>query len=146
MRSKRKRNVHGEKDGSHSKRQKILAQHPGAASVVRSALLRQFYPQVLSLKEYMLARLPSQSKVRRKKIRDVVSKNSDDEFAHFLEQTLIGVNHDRSKKANDRWQDWNTFSQKTDESISTLANLTGLSKFSQSEVRMDSFSYTIDEN
>lgn len=82
----------------------------------------------------MLSKLPTQSKVRRKKIRDVVSKHPDEEFARFLEHTLIGVNHPRAEKVHDRWQHWHSFSQRTDESISTMANLTGRSKFSQSEV------------
>lgn len=141
MAGKRKRKSHGNRGGGCQKRQKIALNTEGNGPVVKSALLVQFYPQVLTLRQYLLSRLPANSKVRKKKIRNVGKNSSpnhteeDERFCSFLDQTLVGVTKRTEVLQDERWKQWNTFSQRADESASTLANLTGVGTFSQSEVR-----------
>ncbi|TVY53989.1 Telomerase reverse transcriptase, partial [Lachnellula suecica] len=107
--------------------------------IIKQALLAQYYPQVLTLREYLLQRLPNASKIRRKKISSVgrhpAPENAELEqwLAAFLDQTLIGVSVCKEVSREERWKQWTTFSQRADESASTL-NLSSPGVFSQSEL------------
>jgi hypothetical protein len=121
------------------KRQKIAHTTDAPTNVVRSALLSQLYPQVVSLREYLLLKLPKNSKIRRRKIQGVTTSHDqrDTDFARFLDETLVGVTRDKSSSViTDRWKQWTTFSQRVDVSTSTIQNSTGIGKFSQSEVSL----------
>ncbi|KAI1382064.1 hypothetical protein F4677DRAFT_13815 [Hypoxylon crocopeplum] len=95
------------------------------------AVLNRFYPQVLTLRNYVLSRLPSTSKVRRKKVTAVgrVAKApglpiSDVErsLGALLDSTLIGIPKEPETLEEDRLKGWQTFSQKGDESYVTLSD------------------------
>jgi telomerase reverse transcriptase len=107
---------------------------------VKTAVLAQYYPRVVSLREYLLSKLPSTSKIRRKKIQ-TVGRNIGGEsceryqvLAEVLDTTLVGVLRDGESSREERWQQWTSFSQKADISVSTLANTTGIGLFSQPDV------------
>jgi telomerase reverse transcriptase len=135
MASKRKRSRPNHIGGGQ-KRQKISDTSKSKESVVKEALLAQFYPQVLSLREYLLSKLRPSSKVRRRKILSFGKKadsETDQKLSNFLDQTLIGVTKHNGVSQEERWQQWTTFSQKADDSTS-FANSSGAGLFSQSEV------------
>lgn len=140
MAGKRKRKRSGNVDEGDQKRQKIALDSQGNDPVIKSAVLRQFYPQVLSLRQYLLSKLPANSKVRMKKIRNVGKKPSlgreveDKSFSDFLDHTLVGITKETDGPHNERWKQWTTFSQRAEESASTLVDLSGLGAFSQCEV------------
>lgn len=112
----------------------------GKEPVVKQALLAQYYPQVLTLREYLLSKLPAASKIRRRKILSIGRKarlegGKDNElFGEFLDNCLIGLLKYGKVSAEERQQQWTLFSQRADTSNSTFANVTGISIFSQSEV------------
>ena len=141
MGAKRRKSRTGKGDENDQKRQKLKGNTFVKEPVVKRALLAQYYCPVLTLREYLLSKLPSTSKVRRKKIRSCGCKSQrgvgedERELSSFLDQTLVGVSrHDLS--ADNRRQQWTAFSQRADESVSTLSNLSGIGQFSQSEVRL----------
>lgn len=141
MTGKRKRNRPGQGSKHDGKRQRVTgAFHShGKDPVVKDALLAQYYPNVLSLRHYLAAKLPSASKIRRKKIltvgRDVGPGTSDRDraLAHALDQTLVGVSKYGCVSQEERWKQWTSFSQKVDTSISAF-DISGVGLFSQSDV------------
>jgi hypothetical protein len=145
MRGKRKRDRGSKEAAEFSKRQKVTGSLRGSEPPVKDALLAQYYPSVLSLRGYLLSKLPKTSKIRKKKILGVGRRKSaetgdsqddtDDErvLADFLDRTLVGVStYEISQE--DRAEGWNTFSQRGDTSISTIGNLSGGGLFCQSDV------------
>lgn len=57
--------------------------------------------------------------------------------AALLDDALVGVSAESSSRdvpADNRWEQWTTFSQKVDESYVTLSDGVAGSKFSQAEV------------
>lgn len=96
------------------------------------AVLSQYYSQVLTLRHYVLSRLPPTSRLRRKKVTaiGIVDKTpgpptlSDIEHSLgvLLDNTLIGVPKESKTLEDDRVEGWKTFSQKGDESYVTLSN------------------------
>ncbi|EPE28186.1 hypothetical protein GLAREA_04977 [Glarea lozoyensis ATCC 20868] len=128
--------------GSSEKRQKISNPTKTIASrdsVVKQALLSQFYPEVLTLREYLLSRLPTTSKIRRKKVLYVGTVKDSEACANsslstFLDRTLVGATKSKDAKREDRWRHWAAFSQRVDDSISTLIDLNSIGKFSQSDI------------
>ena len=138
-RKKRNRSAH---DGKGNKRQKISGGFNGKDPVVKHAVLAQYYPQVYTLREYLLSKLPATSKARRKKIVSVGQQQQSDGttdgpidgLASFLDSTLIGVLKYKDASPEERLKQWVTFSQRLDTSDSNLTNLSGTG-FSQSEVR-----------
>ena len=145
MTGKRKRHRSGQDSRGDAKRQRVSTSFNGNGKdpVVKNALLAQYYPRVLSLREYLLSKLPLTSKIRRKKILTVGRKpgdrssGRDQALANALDQILIGVSKDSQASQEERWQQWASFSYRADTSASTLANLGGISLFSQSEVCVD---------
>lgn len=139
MTGKRKRTRSGRSIGADQKRQKVSANQNSKNPVIKHALLAQYYPQVLSLREYLLSKLPSSSKVRHNKILSVGrrpdSKESEQKLAKYLDQTLVGVLKEYEISPQERWRQWAAFSQIADDSTS-FANLSGIALYSQSEVRV----------
>lgn len=143
MTRKRKRTSSSKRIEGDQKRQKTIANRKAAPSskypIIKHALLAQYYREVLSLREYLLSRLPTTSKVRRKKLlsvgRRLDDKDIEKKLSSFLDSTLIGVLKCNEVSQEERWQQWTTFSQKADDSISCI-NLNGVGVYSQSEVRV----------
>jgi telomerase reverse transcriptase len=136
MVGKRKRPRPNHRVHGAQKRQKISERSNSQDLVVKEAVLAQFYPQVLSLRDFLISKLPANSKVRRKKILSVGKKpdsEADQKLSKHLDQTLVGVSKQVVISQQERWHQWATFSQKADDSVS-FANLTGAGMFSQSEV------------
>jgi telomerase reverse transcriptase len=138
MAGKRKRTRPGIE--SDQKRQRISSNPNGKDPVVKQALLAQYYPQVCSLREYLLFKLPATSRIRRKKILNLGRKQSLDNgkdcsaFSDFLDCTLVGVLKCNDASSEERIQQWTSFSQRANTSDSTFANMSGAGNFSQSEV------------
>jgi telomerase reverse transcriptase len=136
MAGKRKRLRPNRRIEGDQKRQKVSETSNSKEAVVKEALLAQFYPRVSSLREFLISKLPPSSKVRRKKILSVgknADSGADQKLSKFLDQTLVGVSKHKGVLQEERWQQWTTFSQKADDSVS-FANLSGVGLFSQSEV------------
>jgi len=136
MTGKRKRARPKHRAECGPKRQKLSDSSNSKDAVVKQALLAQFYPQVLSLREFLISKLPPSSKIRRKKILSVGKKReseTDQKLSKFLDQTLVGVSKHKGVSQEERLQQWTTFSQRADDSVS-FANTTGVGIFSQSEV------------
>ena len=136
MAGKRKRSRPSHRVEGDQKRQKISETSSSKDAIVKEALLAQFYPQVLSLRDFLISKLPPSSKVRRKKILSVGKKpdsEADQKLSKVLDQTLVGVSKHKEVSQEERRQQWTTFSQKADDSVS-FANATGVGIFSQSEV------------
>jgi hypothetical protein len=137
MAGKRKRNRAGHGNECVNKRQKVYESLNGKDPVVKDALLSQYYPQVFSLREYLISKLPTASKIRRKKILSVGRKSEggkDQNLAEFLDQTLVGVLSHKDVSPEERLQQWTSFSQRNDTSDSNIGNLSGIGQFSMSEV------------
>lgn len=138
MGGKRKRTKHGIE--GDPKRQRIFGNPNGKDPVVKHAVLSQCYPQVFTLRDYLLFKLPATSKARRKKVLNLGRKQSLEDgkdwsaLSTFLDLTLIGVMRNNEGSPKDRIQQWTSFSQKVDTSNSTFANLSGTGNFSQTEV------------
>ncbi|TAQ91363.1 hypothetical protein B7494_g281 [Chlorociboria aeruginascens] len=136
MTGKRKRKRPGRAVEGDVKRQKISASAI-KEPVVKQELLARYYSQVFSLRQYLLSKLPSESKVRRKKITSVGRKHSDGRdgvLAEFLDKTLIGLLPSEETLHEERWKRWNVFTQRGDTSTSTVANPSGVGIYSQSEI------------
>lgn len=123
---------------------------PPPASFARHAVISQYYPSVLSLRQYMLAKLPSSSRIRRKKISTAgrASQSSDGgvneiekSVGRLLDTTLIGLPEQTKSNAEDLWDQWTSFSQRGDESTVTLSNGLAGAAFSQSEVSSIDFGH-----
>jgi hypothetical protein len=138
MAGKRKRNRPGCGGRAESKRQKISGGFNPKNPVIKSAVLAKYYPQVLTLREYLLSKLPASSKIRRRKILSVgtrrVPGGEGDALATHLDETLVGILTHRDISQEVRLQQWNTFSQRIDTSDSNVGNTSGLGGFSQVEV------------
>jgi telomerase reverse transcriptase len=138
MAGKRKRSRTNHRIGSDQEGRKIADHSKNRDSVVKDVdvLLAQFYPQVISLREFLISKLPPSSKIRRKKILSVGKKADseiDQKLSKLLDRTLVGVSKHKGVSQEERWQQWTTFSQKADDSVS-FANQSGVGIFSQSEV------------
>jgi len=127
-----------------NKRLRLSAPKQPNRELVKQALLSQYYPKVLTLREYLLSRLPTYSKVRRKKILAVKrpprhdridqSEHGELSLAEYLDQTLVGV-PEEAQPTDERWKQWTCFSQRADNSESTVRSYDDDVNFSQSEVR-----------
>ncbi|KFY15261.1 hypothetical protein V491_05723 [Pseudogymnoascus sp. VKM F-3775] len=97
-------------------------------NVVQQSLLSQFYPEVLTLREYLLVKLPSNSRVRRKKVlsagrRGLVhddrniptTVNADSILGKFLDSTLVGIPR-HTPQGDQRETRWHSFTNQADAS------------------------------
>jgi hypothetical protein len=114
--------------------------HAGAAG---HRLLSQLYPNLQTLREYVLAKLPASSRLRRKKITSVGLQDhaggktvteAELAVARLLDCTLVGHGGQPDATPDKRWEQWTSFSQKGDESYVTLADGSAGGTYSQSEV------------
>lgn len=106
-------------------------------------LLSQLHPHLQTLREYILARLPASSRLRRKKIASVGLQSEASErsvtevklaLARLLDTTVVAYSAQRGVQHDDRWEKWNSFSQKGDDSHVTLSDGHVGSSFCQTEV------------
>lgn len=127
------------------KRPKLSKKSDTSESAVRHAVLSCYYPQVYTLREYLLSKLPASSKTRRKKINSVrcvggltkvVGENLNGEaaLAHLLDQTLVGILPHEAPSRNQRLREWESFSQRAETSDATNGSSFGEGRCSQSEV------------
>ncbi|QSZ30101.1 hypothetical protein DSL72_004621 [Monilinia vaccinii-corymbosi] len=147
---KRKRSHAGAGPGLKdlNKRQKVAEDFRNKDPPVKQVLLAKYYPRVLCLRDYLLSKLPVSSKVRKKKLLSVGRKTSattedqggdgdggeDRLLGDFLDSTLIGASSNNGLSQEDRLKEWNSFSQRGDLSVSTIANSIGADLYSQSEI------------
>lgn len=132
-----------EQDAGYSnKRLKILGRL-SSGDPVRLAVLSPYYRKVLTLREYLISRLPSSSKVRRKKINSVGhckgshscdKRVEDASLAQYLDSTLVGVLEKNIKSDEDRLKQLYSYSQLADISEPTVHSGLGDGGWSQSEV------------
>ena len=114
---------------------------------VKHALLAQYYSDAQTLRQYALSKLPTSSRIRRRKIASVgLAKTSpekaatEDELAvgELLDSTIVArrrhAEADAEAGHDHRWEQWLGFSQKGDESYVTLSDGLKGSIYSQSEV------------
>lgn len=106
---------------------------------VSHSLLVQYFPFVLTLREYALSRLPSTSRIRRKKISRVGRgqgplSETETRLSHLLDTTLVGAPEIVKDQSDEKWKELVT-SQTGDDSNVTLADVFGNSTYSQVEVR-----------
>ncbi|KAG0650734.1 Telomerase reverse transcriptase [Hyphodiscus hymeniophilus] len=138
MVGKRKRIKHGVE--SEQKRQRISSKSHIKDPIVKHAVLAQCYPQVFTLREYLLYKLPATSKIRRKRILNIGGKQNAGDgkdctaLSTFLDNTLVGLLNSNEVPLQERIQHWTSFSQRLDTSDATFANLSGTGNFSQSEI------------
>jgi telomerase reverse transcriptase len=140
--SKRKRDRGNHKDAPAAKRPtkpSSLGSPTDAVIAVKRDLLEQCYPFVQSLRQYLLAKLPLSSRLRRKKIASLSSTaspaNAETSLGHLLDTTLVATfeQADAAKESPDlRWELWQSFSQK-DDSYVTISD-SSAAVFSQAEV------------
>ncbi|KAG7138103.1 hypothetical protein HYQ46_008379 [Verticillium longisporum] len=116
------------------------------ANPVKHALLRQYYPEIVSLRHYLISKLPSASRLRRKKIASIGSEEPrssvdfrgdlERQLCHLLDTTVVGLQHSQLPAADDnvRREEWTKFSQRGDESYVTLSGGLSDALFSQAEI------------
>lgn len=115
-------------------------------SAVKRHLLTEAYATVLTLREYALHRLPSSSRLRRKKLkllgRGENATNAERKISYFLDSTLIcscnAVTVCQGKDAT--LEQWLSFSQNGDDSRVTISGGTPTAEHTQAEVILASFS------
>lgn len=130
-----------------------VPQHQPKPSPITQTLLSLYYPQILTLRQYALSKLPKSSRIRRKKIAAVgLSSNTPDQETKVLE-TALGLLLDttlvcsrdppdttqtqKKQKPDYRWEQWVSFSQggnKGDESHVTLSDGLKGALYSQSDI------------
>lgn len=95
----------------------------------KHALLGHYFPKISTLREHLIAALPSSSRLRRKKIANLGSTSNTPEgpvddietrLCRLLDTTLVGVDQAPQPTEVDRWEKWTSFSQKGDDSHVTL--------------------------
>jgi hypothetical protein len=147
MTGKRKRRTDHSVEGAN-KRYRLSPGKPLGDGLVRYSLLSHYYMKVLTLREYLLSKLPATSKKRRKKviyvnstcgppsaIGGIVDQHA---LAWHLDQTLVGVSEEAGVYNDERWKQWTSFSQLADYSESTIRSGKGSGDSSLCEVRKNS--------
>ncbi|KAL0939367.1 telomerase reverse transcriptase [Colletotrichum truncatum] len=138
---KRKAHSHGELRQGHPPLKKVKVDRDEA--LVKHSLLQQHYGNVQTLRAYLLSKLPSSSRLRRKKITSVGSsptilaeetKQVESCLSTLLDTTLVCTQHHPKAKLDSRWEQWQSFSQKGDESVMTLSGGLAGATCSQSEI------------
>ncbi|KAI0486254.1 hypothetical protein F4859DRAFT_362594 [Xylaria cf. heliscus] len=108
-------------------------------SQVQHPVLSQYYPQVQSLRDYIITQLPSSSRIRRRRVSAVGIASKPDgtplsdierSIGVLLDSTLIGLSKPTAEEDH-RMEGWKNFSQRGDESSVTLSN--GVAGFVESQ-------------
>ncbi|KAI0418047.1 hypothetical protein F5X98DRAFT_126411 [Xylaria grammica] len=109
-------------------------------SGLQHPVLCQYYPNVQSLREYIITKLPPSSRIRRRKVSAIGLAT---EFLHtplsgverslgfLLDTTFIGHSNPTVEEDGHRMDEWKNFSQRVDESYVTLSN--GVTGFVESQ-------------
>ncbi len=128
MAGKRKRHRPHKADSGPNKRHKT-GKDAAASLEVTHPTLSLYYPHALTLRDYVLSKLPATSKTRRRKIigvgkgKKTGKSNADGEtqdaavadLVKLLDRTLVCRRHDEVKAAANTWaQDFRVFSQRND--------------------------------
>lgn len=91
--AKRKRKTSSVQAGLHHKRAKVHETERNNTNTdshsVAHPLLKQYYREVKTLREYVLHRLPTTSRLRRRRLAELESANVD--FRHLLNHTFVGL-------------------------------------------------------
>jgi telomerase reverse transcriptase len=122
MARKRKCRRQGKAEETANKRCKLSEGKLGNENAVKEYLLSQYYHKVLTLREFLLWRLPSSSKVRRKRVASVGCNGQqsrcvvegeigDTTLGRHLDATLIGVLEQDDAEKGRAIKDWSSFSQ-----------------------------------
>lgn len=121
-------------DGDASRRKKVGGS-PTKLPLHRD-LLDLFYPNCICLRKYVLASLPQTSRLRRRKIESIGTNPErcalEKELSHLLDSTLVCYQQLTPDTADNRWEQWLSFSQKGEDSSVSLT--AGSPIYSQSEV------------
>lgn len=115
-----------------------------AASVVRRDLLEHHYQYVATLREYLLCKLPSPSRLRRRKIAHIGRKDDctpkERALADLLDTTLVGCDIPSQQHDPTLWATWLSFSQRPDDSHVTVSGGLESAMFCQREVCLKNLS------
>ncbi|PHH67919.1 hypothetical protein CDD82_1005 [Ophiocordyceps australis] len=120
---KRKRDV----DASH------VEQANSLESPVGRQVLHDCYANVWTLRDYLLCRLPSSSRLRRKKIA-CLGRHVDQDLAHLLQTTLVCFAEPASETNPTVFKQFLAFSQGTDNASTCSWNLASSPTEAQSEI------------
>jgi telomerase reverse transcriptase len=111
---------------------------------IKHTVLVQYFAKVLTLRDYILQKLPAASRIRKKKLASIglgspSGANSsrieiEQILGSLLDTTLVGVNEQRLHASDTRWEKWTNFSQRGDESHVTLSDDLAGAAHDQSEV------------
>ncbi|KAF3762316.1 hypothetical protein M406DRAFT_332695 [Cryphonectria parasitica EP155] len=116
-----------------------------SADAVKHALLAQYYPTTLTLRQYVLSHLPASSRIRRRKVAAVgTADGSEDDpsgvraqLATLLDTTLVGLaevpRETAKEQSEDRLQQWIEYSQRDDSHV-TLSGGDASATHLQSEI------------
>lgn len=89
---KRKRPVENVSHGREKRHKTSQADRRVFISTISHPVLSHVYPQVLTLRQYVLSKLPGASKGRRRRIQHAGLENDEEkELGHFLDRTLVGM-------------------------------------------------------
>jgi len=111
-------------------------------SKTQHPVLSQFYPHVQTLREYVIAKLPPTSRIRRRKISAMgIANVSPDEpisgversLGVLLDTTFVGLPNLATQEGHGM-EGWKNFSQRGDESYVTLSN--GVAGFTESQAQV----------
>lgn len=99
MARKRKRNESSDRHARPQKARKTSdtkhAGHGVHQGHIHHAVLAAFYPRVLSLRDFLIERLPKSSRVRRRRIASFGRDSTPSPFArHLWDTTLVGILQD----------------------------------------------------
>lgn len=124
-----------------SKRKKDSSQTEGKdRGRIQHPVLSHYYPQIQTLRDYIIAQLPSSSRLRRRKVAAVGvvdnpsgAPQSDVErsLGTLLDTTLVGISTPKTEGDSSSMDGWKNFSQRGDESYVTLSN--GIAGFAESQ-------------
>ncbi|KAG6032710.1 hypothetical protein E4U41_007160 [Claviceps citrina] len=110
-------------------------------SAVERHLLPQAYTTVLTLREYALLKLPSISRLRRKKLtvlgRGDGTTDCERQISHFLDSTLVCSCNAVRPNDDATLEQWLSFSQKGDDSRVTLSGGIPDAANTQAEIMLD---------
>lgn len=129
-----------------TKKVKMIDRSSNAMCIVRDRLLTQYYNSVLTLRQYILLKLPETSKARRKLISSIgrveAKDNAEkqvllDSLSSYLDETLVGEVDGTDLLGVMYQQRWAEFSQKQDNSRSNIDGTSFLDRGAQqSEVSL----------
>ncbi|KAI1262968.1 hypothetical protein F5Y18DRAFT_138184 [Xylariaceae sp. FL1019] len=137
---KRRRSTSNSDPSVQNKRSKLGKASASHHLGIHHPVISHFYPQVENLRDYVIGKLPSSSRIRRKKVGAVGRfgkspavplSDAEQALGNLLDTTFLGLPNPASSEEDHRQAEWRDFSQKGDESYVTLSN--GVSGFVESQ-------------